>query len=68
MGTELIAPILWIFFLILALLAASYSSALFSKRHDLLNSTVFGLCVGVVAMLVASSIAWMLIGSRGLGL
>jgi hypothetical protein len=63
MGTELIGPVLWVICLLLALLAASFSSALFSQRHSLLSSTVFGLCVGVVAMLVSSSIAWMLAGS-----
>ena len=60
MGTELIEPVLAVVLLILALLAASYSAATFSKRHDLMESTVFGLCVGVVAILAFSSIAWML--------
>lgn len=60
MGTELIEPVLAVLLLILALLSASYSSAAFSKRHDLMASTVFGLCVGVVVILALSSIAWML--------
>ena len=60
MGTELIEPVLAVLLLIMALLAASYSSATFSKRHDLMASTVFGLCVGVAVLLAFSSTAWML--------
>lgn len=60
MGTELIEPVLAVLLLLIALLAASYSSAIFSKRHDLMASTVFGLCIGVVVVLAFSSIVWML--------
>lgn len=53
MGTELLLPFASVLFMLLSLLAASCSSALFSRKYDVIASSIFGLCVGVVVLLPA---------------
>ena len=60
MGTELILPFFIVLLILLALLAASYSSAVTVKRHGLLNSVVLGVCVGTVFVLAAILAGWRL--------
>lgn len=60
MGTEILTPFLTVLLMVLALLTASYSAAAFSKRHDVLPSTIFGMCVGTVVMLMAILVGWRL--------
>ena len=60
MGTEILQPFLTVLLMVLALFAASYSAAVFSKRHDVLASSIFGMCVGTVIMLMTILVGWRL--------
>lgn len=60
MGTEILQPFLTVLLMVLALFAASYSASLFSKRHDVLASSIFGMCVGTFVMLMAILVGWRL--------
>lgn len=51
MGTELITPFVSVVVMVLALLVASSSSAIFHKKHSVVDSAIFGLCIGAIVLL-----------------